>query len=274
VDEALREIYLQTVHLPFRALVNADTLHRLLSTPARAPQLDEVQHRYLALVRAVKQFSGGLANEIELALQMRRELQVVMRLHATLGARRATTASKYLREYLTDDGAWATLVVWVWVHALGRAQEERDYVARSRAWLDEWMLDQQMARALQEFGLTAERAWRAVHLIKLMTQHQQWFTVRKNRAARLLEMWLSDDATREFLGVNQYQGVWWFHKESFDELLFWMYTSAVVLSGADVSRTAQQIAAQRRALFQVVRTLRAAERKSKYQVERLRALVR
>lgn len=278
VDDALREIYLQTVHLPFRALVNADTLRRLLSTPPRgkayAAQLDDVQHQYLALVRAVKQFSGGLANEIELALQMRRELQAVLQLRAMLGARRTSAVHKYLRTHLDDDGAWATLLVWVMVHALGRAQEERDYVTRSRAWLDEWMLAPHIARALQELGLDTERAWRAVNIIKLMTQHQDWFTARKHRAARLLEMWFGDDATRAFLRVNQYQGVWWFHKESFDELLAWMYTSAVVLSGAAVSCTAQQIAAQRRALFQAVKTLRAAERKSKYQVERLRAAIR
>lgn len=275
IDDALRELALQTVHAPFRALVNADTLHRLLSTSPRSKAyvilLDEVQHKYLALVRAVKQFSGGLGNAIELALQMRRELQAVLQLRTTLGARRASAALKYLRAHLDDDDAWATFFVWVMVHALGRAQEERDAVARTRMWLDEWLLDQQIARALQELGWEAERAWRAVNIIKLMTQHQEWFTVRKHRAARLLERWLDDDATRAFLGVNQYQGVWWFHKESFDELLFWLYVSAFVLAGADVSRTAQQIAAQRRALFRVVQTLRAAERKSKYQVECLRA---
>jgi hypothetical protein len=278
VEEALCEIRLQTVHLPFRALVNAETLRRLLTVAPRdkasAALLDDVQHRYLRLVRAVKQFSGGLANEIELALQMRRELQAVLQLRARLGTRRVSPMLKYLRTYLNDDGAWALLIVWVWVHALGRAQEEGEYAARSRAWLDEWMLGQHIARVLEDFGVEAGRAWRAVQLIKLMTQHQHWFTAPQNRAAQLFEAWLRDDATREFLGVNLYQGVWWFHKESFDELLFWMYTLAVVLSGTDVARATRRIAARRRALFEVVKTLRAAERKSKYQVERLRAALK
>jgi len=277
MEEALREIRLQTVHLPFRALVNAETLRLLLTVDPRgkasAAVLDDVQHRYLRLVRAVKQFSGGLANEIELALQMRRELHAALQLGARLRTRRVSPVLKYLRTYLRDDGAWALLIVWVWVHALGRAQEERDYAARSRAWLDEWMLGQHIARVLEDFGLEAERTRRAVQLVKLMTQHQHWFSVRKHRAAQLVEAWLRDESTREFLGVNLYQGVWWFHKESFDELLFWMYTVAVVLSGTEIARATQRIAAQRRALFEVVKTLCAAERKSKYQVERLRAAI-
>ncbi|MCI0477794.1 MAG: alpha-amylase, partial [Anaerolineales bacterium] len=257
VDDALREIFLQTIHRPFRELVNAETLQRLLDARGNRDKIasllqDEIQPKYLRLVRAVKQFSGGIGNEVELAMQMRRELEIVLQLGAKIADRRRLTADradaaaiKYLRAHLKDDAAWAMLIGWVFVHALGRAQDEREYAARSRAWLDEWLLGKLIAEALQELALSEEQAWRAVDAIKLMTTHQQWYLARDkraNRAALLLDAWFSDDATREFLDVNLYEGVSWFNKESFESLLFWTYALAIVSLSVDASRKRKNIA--------------------------------
>jgi glycosidase len=323
IDEALREIFLQPIHQPFRELVSAGTLQRLLNARAvpRArsrqgedkggetpPLLDEIQQKYLRLVRAVKQFSGGIANEVELAMQMRRELEVVLRLPGLVSPQRTqgtqrksrqsaglsvrsaasqasseyTAAMKYLRSHLKGDAAWATLIAWVFVHALGRAQDERDGAARSRAWLDEWMLGKVIAEALQELPLSEEEARQAVEAIRLMTTHQHWYIVgaelprprpraRPNRAASLLDAWFNDDATREFLGTNLFDGILWFNKEAFGSLLYWMDALAVVRLSVDAARKPKKIAAEIGAVYEVVRALRAAERKSKYQVENLRA---
>ena len=305
VDDALREIFLQTVHQPFRELVNADTLRRLLdahvaqrrgrSPLASRPDaalLDEIQQKYLRLVRAVKQFGGGIGDEVELAMQIRRELEVVLRLGATTADRRRPTADhddataiKYLRVHLKNDAAWATLFAWVFVHALGRAQGERDDATRSRAWLDEWQLGKLIADALQGLALSEKEAWQAVEAIKLMTTHQHWYAARavgarsprprsrQNRAAWLLNAWFTDDATREFLNVNLYDGVLWFNKEAFESLLFWMDFVAVVSLSVDATRQPKKIAAEIVAMYDVVKALRAAEKKSKYQMERLRAAV-
>lgn len=321
VDDTLREIVLQSVHQPFRELVNADTLRRLLAAQAmpdrgapRARQrgqapglslLDGIQQRYLRLVRAVKQFSGGTGNEIELTMQMRRELEVVLRLGAPKSNRRPpilrpgsgqvdrayAAAIRYLRSNLTDDAAWATLIVWVFVHALGRAQSEQEYTARSRGWLDEWLLGKLIAAALQGLALSEQEAWHAVEAIKLMTMHQHWYSAGagasrararlrgvcapacagRNRAALLLDAWFNDDATRKFLGVNLFDGILWFNKEAFASLLIWMDAAAVILQSADTPRKPKKIAAEIVAIHEVIQALRAAERKSKYQVERLRA---
>lgn len=298
IDDALRELRLQPIHQPFRELVNAGTLRRLLEARSRprkrqtwfgsdAELLDSIQQKYLRLVRAIKQFSGGSGDAIELAAQMRRELEAVLQMTTAdrrpfdyAQGRLPTAAMKYLRANLKEDAARATLCAWVFVHALGRAQGERDDAARSRAWLDEWLLGKLIADAVQGLGLSEEHAWRAVEMIKLMTAHQQWYAVevsasrhrpraRPNRAAALLDAWFGDNATREFLRVNRYEETWWFDKEAFESLLFWMNAVAVVRLSADASRTSKKIAAEIIAVYDAVKKLRAAERKSKYQVEQL-----
>ena len=94
---------------------------------------------------------------------------------------------------------------------------------------------------------------------------------RPNRAASLLDAWFNDDATREFLGTNLFDGILWFNKEAFGSLLYWMDALAVVRLSVDAARKPKKIAAEIGAVYEVVRALRAAERKSKYQVENLRA---
>jgi len=280
IDDAAREIHLQPIHQPFRELINAETLRQLLdaemtkdksrrtnlavrqsSARARvsADAIAAATQKYARLVRAIKQFSGGTGNEVELVLQMQRELEAALALGKPLGRQRPTAAVRYLRAHLKDEMTRATLIVWVFVHALGRAQEEREYATRSRAWLDEWLFGKLIAEAFQELGASEARAWRAVNILKVGAESPR------------PEAWFSDDATREYLGVNFYAGVWWFNREAFEELLFWTYAFAAVALRADAARTHKKLAIELAAWYDGVKALRAAARKSKYQVERLRA---
>ena len=63
----------------------------------------------------------------------------------------------------------------------------------------------------------------------------------RRRPYRLLIAWLKDREVQQFVGVNRYQGVLWFNKEAFDQLLSWMLTLATVEISADRSYPAEEV---------------------------------
>jgi hypothetical protein len=74
-------------------------------------------------------------------------------------------------------------------------------------------------------------AWRAVSLVKILTAQHDWCRIAETgpeSAYRVLQTWLKDEEVHRYLGVNRYQDILWFNKESFDELLWWMYMAGAV----------------------------------------------
>ena len=74
-------------------------------------------------------------------------------------SRKYAAALQYLQANLQPEAetqtlAWATLFSWASVRSLGqRRSGEEDAIARSRAWLDEWLLGRTMAQTLMALGM-------------------------------------------------------------------------------------------------------------------------
>ncbi len=115
-------------------------------------------------------------------------------------------------------------------------------------------------------------AWRNVGLIKILTAHQRWFeagATAKKPAYQVLSNWLQDDDVNKFLQVNRYQGVLWFNKESYDQLLQWLFRVAVIALSRDSELPTDRATRQIMAHYRLIAELRQAEQASRYQVERL-----
>ena len=202
---------------------------------------------------------------------------------------------KYLKSNLTDDPSiWGGMLGWLFVHSLGKVVGETGFEQRSRSWIDEWLLGRIVAGVLHDLGLDEAAAWRAVAVINILTTHQRWFDFgdlpgstgrartgsraevqapRRERAYQVLESLLRDGEVQGFLQINRYQGILWFNKEAFDQLLWWLLLLAMVEISADPQRAASEVAEEIVACYDIVRKWQRAEKKSGYQVERLLALV-
>ena len=288
IDEALQELILRPVHGPFRELVNAGMLRWLLANRPKDPDgqvdaapLDEVEQKMIGLLSAIKQFGEGAGDEVEIARATRRELEVLLRLpvlrgHADGLELPAFRAAVERLQAVTDDAAfWGTILGWLFVRRLGGIADATNGAPRSRAWIDEWRLGRIIADVLRELGLEEAVAWRTVEVIKVLVSHQDWPGAPDGlRAYPALAAWLGDGEVRRFLGVNRFDGVIWFNKEAFEELLKWMYAVTVVEVAADPSRSDADVVAGVVARHDLVRLLEQAERESQYQVERLLAIAR
>jgi glycosidase len=291
IEEALRETLLRPVHYPFKDLVNAPMFRRLIDARVTQPDrqidsqlADEVEHKIVHLLREVKQFARGTGDETALAREIRNKLEAILQLPVLAShfpsprSRKHEAAINYLTANLNDDpSVWGTLLGWLFTHALGQIVSESDFEQQSRSWMDEWLLGKVIASVLRDLGLSDEVAWRGVTLIKLLITHQRWFETPapgKKQASQVLESWLKDGETQQFLQVNRYQGVLWFNREAFEQLVWWMLTLAAVAISADPLRPAAKVAKEIAANYNLVQELRQAEQKSQYQLEKLLAAVR
>jgi glycosidase len=288
IDEALKEIFLQPVHHPFKELVNADMFQRLMDARVTQPDgqldvslVDEVEEKTAHLLSEAKQLTGGTGDEAAITLDIRRKLEAILQL-AALESRYATTrsskyksAANYLSETLHDDPVtWGGVLSWLFVHSLGKILTEVDYEGQSRSWIDEWLLGKIITGVLRDLGLDDVRAWHTVTVIKLLTTHQRWFETQvseKTPAYQILESWLRDSEVQGFLQVNRYQDVLWFNQEAFEQLLWWMLLVATIVLNAEPDRSTTEMTKEIVQCYDIIQQLRQAEQQSEYQVEKLLA---
>lgn len=179
-----------------------------------------------------------------------------------------------------DPYVWAGLISWVSNHRLSEAAftEEPDgesLAQLNRVWMDEFLLAKYNQRALIELGVEVGSAARQVELIKILLGNTEWFASRplgRDSVFQTLQLWLKDAAVQGYVNTNRYQGILWFNKESFDELLWWMYAIALLqifhaamVHDAKITEVAEEI----ERCYLLIEKLQQSAEKSAYQIEKL-----
>ena len=278
IEEALREVFLQPIHEPFKELVNAAMFRRLMEASYRVDEatrrheelINEVEQKMVRLLREIKRLTNGAGDEAAIAQEVRCKLETILRFRISdFGFR---IWSFEIRNSKSEIQTWGILLGWLFTHALGKMVSEEDFEQRSRSWMDEWLLSRIVDRALQDLGLDESSTRQSVMAIKLLITHQRWFELQapqRERTYRVLESWLKDEDVQRFLQVNRYQDILWFNKEAFDQLLWWMLTVAAIQISADPLRSAAEVAGEIAACCDVVERLQQAAEESGYQVAQL-----
>ncbi len=287
IEEALREIFLQPVHIPFRELVNAGQMrwlmdHRLEgATPA---VMDEVTAKVARLLAGVQAITASSAAATDIVNKIQNEVGALLTLQRSASGKggRRLKPLDYLIHGPTsqaslgsgDAQVWGALLAWVFTHRLGELVNPQQAQQISRAWIDELLLDRLIRSGLAELGLDEAAQAKAASLVRLMISHQTWFEDAgdKDRLAAILERWLQDGDVQRFLQINRYQGVLWFNKEAFEELLWYLYAANLLLSAGDAGG-AVSLARLAQPRYRLIRGLLAAEKESAYQVQKLLSAV-
>jgi glycosidase len=286
IETALREMLLQPLQDAFKDLVNADMFHHLMEARVTQPQIqlhqkltEEIEKKMVNLLRVVKQFGGGREDEMTIAREVRQKLEAILYLpimtsrYPQLQPKGVKAAAEYLYKGLTDSiSIWAILFGWLFVHALGKVINPKDFAEQSRSWMEEWRLGKTISDVLKELGLDESMAWRVLTLVKLLTSHQRWFEAKgphQNRAYEILESLFKDTEIHQFLQANQYNDIWWFNKEAFEEMLWWLMMVAALAIGSDPLRPVKATVSELEKCYSTIQAWLQAEEKSEYQVEKL-----
>ena len=299
VDEALRELFLQAIHVPFREIVNPGQFEWIVKnmgldpiSEADAQLLEqtqaEIETKSRTLYAAVLDYTNGTGDIQPIVKNIVAEVQTLQVVFGAdiSNAVKPTSRRKALEFVNTglqknDFPGAGTLLAWMIVHHLGEVQPgSKKYTAQeadevSSDWLDEWLLKKIVRETLRGMGYDDNQAWRSVALLSILVKRSTWYEFSKrpkNPARQLLESFLIDEEIRNFLGVNRYQETLWFNQDAMESLLWGLMAIATLDSLAEESQAEEPKEINSKKLNQAwkwVNQINIAVEDSAFQVDKL-----
>jgi hypothetical protein len=298
IDEAMKEVFLQPIHQPYRELINAGFFRWLITNRATSNEAEaekikqvhsEIYEKLTPLFEKIKKMTNGSGDEEVISEDVWRSVQALLQITAldtrypNQRSRKYQSALNYLGLIKNSTSSWregnshkwGTLLGWLFTYQMGRIVDEIGYESISRSWIDEWLLGKIIAGAMSDLGVDEHSAWGSVNIIKILTIHHAWWkqientntTKKASKITNWLQSLLSDNDVQQYIGVNRYQGVLWFNKESYEVLLWWFFSSAVVEICASVEQN--DISDTIINSHEIIKKLLKAGGDSGYQVEKL-----
>jgi glycosidase len=184
-----------------------------------------------------------------------------------------------VRSAFADRWHRAVLGGWAILESIGKLATGSMTGPTSRAWFDELRLGSVVAGALR--GADAEldegAAWAAAERIRTLLALPRPSNVGgktpAERARRLVEAWLAHADVRPFIRVNTWEGVEWFGRTEWRELLDWALLLDAIELEAERARSPEARAAELSGTVKLILDLAALGEDAGYRVDRLREAV-
>jgi glycosidase len=300
ISEALKEMLLEPVLLPFDELVNAGQFRWLIDHRAGSPVypvsdlepiLDEIEAKAVRLLEGINAHLQRSTDPEPIAAEVRREVGELLGI-PNLGARLPQPVSRKADQSLAfllagsgeqdtspikagDATTWGILLGWLLTRRLGEVVKDGSPAEASRQWLDEWLLGKRLSGVLRDLGADQEAAQQAAELVSLLIAHQDWTLPKDKRSktgsadpAEAMRAWLADTGVQRFIRVNRYQDILYFNKEAFEQWLWWMFTTEAVQAACQ-AETPQKLSSRLVSVYGAILEILQAEARSGYQVDGL-----
>jgi glycosidase len=167
---------------------------------------------------------------------------------------------------------------WAWVAIIGRLIAEAiasvggPESARGGSF-DELQLGPVIAGVFRDLGLDDGAAWRVVALIRMLRQLPLPSSVSRlpaaDRAPALVRALVAGESVRPYIRVNVWEGVSWFNRESFGQVLWWMLALDALEAAATPKLPKTRLAARFAAAKLLTAVLARAAETAKYQLDKL-----
>ena len=208
LDDTMRELQLEPVHRPFRAIFADGLVRAVLDGKVTQAQLEKLERRYSAFLASVAEATGVQGDPAAMA-----------------AATRTRTEHAFGSSAAPDDPKErAALLAWLALGRIGELAPGADVGATSRAWFDELRLAGPLAAGLRETGLEEGEAWAVADLVRVLLALPRPSGLRgaaRTKDGRLLEQWLARDPVRTAIGLNTWQGVEYIDRDAFAAMLRW-----------------------------------------------------
>ena len=242
IEDALGQLRMASVLEPFRRLLSGDLLPRLASIDgwerAGVELLERARHEVAVLLAgATSEVDAKVAaNALEIESRILTELETALEL---VGFARSVASPSgvenawrsELRKAIDNPVVWATLLAWVLARHICALAESEGTSTTSRVRFNEWHLGSTLVDLVMTLGRSEGDARRSTETVELLIGSER--LSRENVAAEenlnsLLADVLSSGFGGRYVRVNEHNGVLWFNREAFAELMFWKTLSRVL----------------------------------------------
>jgi glycosidase len=275
IEEAALDLRAEPVRRPFRELVNAGFFHWLMAERVMVPGTSlnpevgrQVEEKARAVARGILAFrgeeTGKKANAFvkKIGTTVRRDFEAVLQLPVfedrfpMPDSKDYLEAVEYLKTGLTGADErlnWTWLFCWAAVRSIGFSER--------------WRVDSIIAGAAREMGVDAQAAEWTVLALKALIPYHDWHKLGgtpENIASQLIKHIKSDENTRRALYVNEYQGITYFNKETFERLLWSLLAIVITATPIDQRTLNPDVPNAIIAAFMTIQILQDAESRSGY----------
>jgi glycosidase len=225
----LQEMRYEKVLGPFRTLLHEKGLKAMLAAGRGTGAVPvDFREKVHAFYRNAGEFLGEArfaAEPADQAISLIEALFSLDRLRAEKG-RRSKPLSRLcscLPEDLSPDlNGWRIPVIYSLAARIGALQRSGGVGPKTRAFMDEWLLNRAVADCLGSLGADPGRAAYESLLIRVLVKYQDVSGTSSVKAFRQkMKDMLEDEELRDFLSFNLFGDTWWFNKESMELFLSW-----------------------------------------------------
>ncbi len=290
IDEAMKELMLAPILNPLRELINPKHLKELyknrlsrvkdkLEMAIVATQMEHF-HLFLASIRDYINADtevNSILDEEQRGLEAILQLPLFSDYYTLQNSEKYEKTLAYIRKNLGDyPFIWFVLILWNDLRLIGKVvTDSPQFVEISRSWLEEWGILPVVNKTLQILGMDSGQARSGVNILRLLTGQQNWVMELSNMTPHgLMKHWLSNEEVRTFLNVNRYHDILWFNKESFESMMWWLTTAALIQLIAGPDKTLKEDIDLLYQAYEKIETILAAGVNSDYQVEKLLDLLK
>jgi hypothetical protein len=227
-----------------------------------AALLDDAQAHLVRALHALVEVTGADGDLESAAVEFRAGVEAALRL-PSLGRERLSAG-------LIEE--------WAWVAIFGRLISEAIMSvagpdsARGGSF-EELQLGPVIAGVFRDLGLDDGAAWRLVALIRMLRQMPLPGAVAAlpaaERAPALVRALVADEAVRPYIRVNVWEGVSWFNRESFGQVLWWMAALDALAAAAEPKLSKARMTARLAEAERLTAVLARAGETAKYQLDKL-----
>jgi len=222
IEDAHYELSIKGIQKRFLEMTSPQMLRDMLS---HANIFSQGMYALLGEIREC-----GYGAESNIVKKLESVLSAIYWLFEDAEAQSKDTILRQGYPFESDEKGWRILLLWLIVHQLGKDEQE------SVELIDRWRLNEGIIKSIEMLGVNHQAAVKELLLIKILVKNYRWFEYSQQAhretsqatASFNLKQLLEQPLVQEYLQINQYEGVNYLHKESFEDMLYWLSVVAYI----------------------------------------------
>ena len=248
ISQALVEMRQAPIHDAMKLLLSQDSITALtlscLSTAkpkGKATQIDEVHHHFAAFLNEVKKYINADTDVGTIAKIFARDVEALAAIWQALQLVRKTKVKDQKSDWesgfrktkvyrtLRQPANCGLLLSWLVADKLSYFNSAATPASARIDLISLLNLEKAFRKILSAGGRNHEQGRRDVCLLRIMAKHRGVLTDadEHNRFLRL-ERLFDDYDVREYIKVNLYNETWFYNKECFAEMMYWLFLVSLI----------------------------------------------